>query len=117
MSWKTPIAAAGVLREPRSSETIVLGSTAWFAWLADDQHCSFHFAHPAGDFTARKERKQRGQMYWVAYRQLHGKLYKTYLGKSETLTEAHLCAAAQELAQAEERRILSDRRDGADVQL
>jgi hypothetical protein len=33
----------------------------------------------------------------VAYRQVRGILYKTYLGKSATLTHAHLCAAAATL--------------------
>jgi LuxR family maltose regulon positive regulatory protein len=88
------------LHEPGSAQAIALGSPAWFAWLSDDRHCSFHFKHPLGDFTARKERKQRGRWYWVGYRQVHGKLYKTYLGKSESLTESHLCAAAEELVRA-----------------
>lgn len=78
---------------------IALDSPEWFAWLADDQHHSFHFAHPEGECTARKERKQRGHWYWVAYRQVHGKLLKTYLGKSETLTAARLYAAVRELAE------------------
>lgn len=98
MSWKTPTASAGVLHVPREAVDIVIGSTAWYAWLNDEIHCSFHFSHPAGNFTARKERKQRGQWYWVAYRQVHCKLYKAYLGKSETLSEEHLCEVAKTLA-------------------
>jgi LuxR family maltose regulon positive regulatory protein len=98
MSCRTPLVAQSQLRDPGNAAAIALDTPAWFAWLADDQHHSFHFTHPLGDFTARKERKQRGQWYWVAYRQVHGKLHKTYLGKSETLTEAHLCDAAQFLA-------------------
>ncbi len=78
---------------------IMLDSPAWLARLADDCHHSFHFTHPDENFTARKEPKQRGQWYWVAYRQVHGTLYKTYLGKSELLTAARLCAAAHTLAQ------------------
>ena len=92
--------SAGILHEPHGAADLAVGSAAWYAWLADDTHRSFHFTHPTGDFTARKERKQRGQWYWVAYRQVHGKLYKVYLGKSETLSEAHLCEVAQALAQA-----------------
>ena len=103
MSWKTPYVDAGVLHEPRGTSRIALDSPEWFAWLADDQHRSFHFAHPAGECTARKERKQRGDWYWVAYRHAHGKLLKTYLGKSETLTEARLCAAVRDLAERESR--------------
>ena len=98
MSWKTPTAAAGILHAPLEATAIELGSAAWFDWLAADGHSSFHFVHPSGGFTARKERKQRGQSYWVAYRQVDHKLYKVYLGKSESLTEAHLCAASESLA-------------------
>lgn len=98
MSWKTPRVSEGVLHVPLEAVTIIVGSPTWYTWLADEIHCSFHFSHPLGDFTARKERKQRGQHYWVAYRQAHGKLYKTYLGKPEALTEERLCAIAQSLA-------------------
>ncbi len=98
MAWKTPLATAGMLHEPLGADDIELGSPAWYAWLADETHRSFHFTHPSGGFTARKERKQRGQAYWVAYRQVHSKLYKAYLGKSEQLTEARLGAASEALA-------------------
>lgn len=100
MAWKTPVVSEGVLRVPLDTITITIGSPTWYTWLADDTHHSFHFAHPSGGFTARKERKQRGQQYWVAYRQVHGKLYKAYLGKGEVLTENHLCTVAQTLARA-----------------
>jgi hypothetical protein len=98
MSWKTPMAQHGVLHVPLDAADITIDSPAWFAWLANETHCSFHYMHPSGGFTARKERKQRGQSYWVAYRQVHHKLYKAYLGKSERLTEARLCAASESLA-------------------
>jgi len=89
---------SGVLRTGSDAKCITLDSPAWFTWLADNEHHSFHFTYPCGDFTARKERKQRGHWYWVAYRQVQGTLYKTYLGKSEALTDARLCAAAHTLA-------------------
>ena len=98
MSWKTPLVTGGELRDPQIADPIALDSAAWFTWLDEERHHSFHFKHPAGEFTARKERKQRGQWYWVGYRQLHCRLHKVYLGKSQTLTEAHLCAAADNLA-------------------
>lgn len=95
MSCRTPLVAHSQLHDPGDALAIALDTPAWLAWLSDDRHHSFHFTHPLGDFTARKERKQRGQWYWVAYRQVHGKLYKSYLGKSEALTEALLCHAAE----------------------
>ncbi len=100
MAWKTPIVSEGVLRVPGEAVTIDVDSPMWRSWLADDTHCSFHFSHPSGTFTARKERKQRGQRYWVAYRHAHGKLHKAYLGKSELLNGDQLCTTAQVLARA-----------------
>lgn len=101
MSWKTPRVEAGELHEPHTTSTILVGSPRWFDWLDDEQHRCFHYVHLNGDFTARKERKQRGQWYWVAYKQAHRRLFKTYLGKTETLTESRLCAAAEHLAHTE----------------
>jgi LuxR family transcriptional regulator, maltose regulon positive regulatory protein len=42
---------------------LAVGSPAWFAWLADDAARSFSFRSPAGAYTARKERRQRGGAY------------------------------------------------------
>lgn len=61
---------------------------AWFAWL--DEVSSFAFYGQRGSFTARKETKQRGAVYWYAYRKLEGKLAKKYLGKTADLTFARL---------------------------
>jgi LuxR family transcriptional regulator, maltose regulon positive regulatory protein len=40
-----------------------VGSPAWFAWLADGGVRSFSFRSPAGVYTARRERRQRGGAY------------------------------------------------------
>ena len=60
MSAKTPSVEAGALHL-HGADAITLGSPEWFAWLAEDAHHSFHFVGATGGFTARKERKQRGQ--------------------------------------------------------
>ena len=100
MSRKTPLVTDSCLDNLADASTIMLDTPDWFDWLK--VNCTFRFAHSSGGFTARKEQKQRGQRYWVAYRQVQNKLYKTYLGKTETLTGAHLCAASLTLAQAAE---------------
>jgi LuxR family maltose regulon positive regulatory protein len=61
---------------------------AWFAWL--DSVPSFAFHGQSGSYTARKETKQRGALYWYAYRKTQGKLAKKYLGKTADLTLARL---------------------------
>jgi LuxR family maltose regulon positive regulatory protein len=80
--------------------TLIIGSPEWYRWLADEQQRSFVFACSAGSFQARKERKQRGGWYWIAYRRAHGKIHKRYLGKPEELSPARLHAAAQLLEQS-----------------
>jgi AAA ATPase-like protein len=77
---------------------LAVGSPAWFAWLAGDAARSFSFRSPAGSYTARRERRQRGGAYWVAYRTAAGRQYKVYLGKAEDLTPERLDAAAAALA-------------------
>src|SRR5512135_3042885 len=78
------------LSEGRPGEPLPLASEgpAWFAWL--DQVSSFAFHGQSGSFTARKETKQRGALYWYAYRKTQGKLVKKYLGKTASLSLARL---------------------------
>jgi hypothetical protein len=44
-------------------------SAEWFNWLVSLS--SFHFQGQSGRFTARQERKFRGDTYWYAYRKAH----------------------------------------------
>ena len=75
---------------------ITVGSPAWFAWL--DQATTFAFVGATGRFTACKEPRARGSSYWKAYRTVHGKLRRVYLGKSDDLTLERLHATAASLA-------------------
>jgi len=77
---------------------LAVGSPAWFAWVADNDVRSFSFRSPAGAYTARKERRQRGSAYWVAYRTAAGRQHKLYLGRGEELTPERLAEAAAALA-------------------
>jgi LuxR family maltose regulon positive regulatory protein len=64
-------------------------SANWFALLT--QIPSFHFqARDGGHFTARKETRARGGVYWIAYRHIHGKLKKKYIGPQAHVTIARL---------------------------
>ena len=71
---------------------IPLDSAAWFAWL--DSAGTTGFAYPlvdpqmgyiVGFMSVRKERKQRGGAYWVAYRRQGGQVRKVYLGRSRSV--------------------------------
>ena len=67
---------------------LMIEGPAWFAWL--DEVSSFAFHGQRGSYLARKETKQRGAVYWYAYRKTQGKLAKKYLGKTADLTMARL---------------------------
>lgn len=90
-----------VLYDPQHLTTgIAVDSREWFDWLEQAQS----FAYPTFDaskgyiegfMTVRKERRQRGRQYWVAYRRCQGRLRKVYLGASGELTQACLDLVAQ----------------------
>ena len=92
--------ADGLLRGTAISGAagLVVGSGDWFGWLAGDSARSFSFRSPAGAYTARKERRQRGGVYWVAYRTAAGRQHKVYLGRPDDLTPERLAEAAAALA-------------------
>src|SRR5688500_2030179 len=61
----------------------------WFDWL--ERVNSFAFASRSGvDYTARKERVQRGGSYWYGYRSLQGKTIKRYIGRTADLSLTRL---------------------------
>jgi hypothetical protein len=80
----------------QSRSNLVPDAPDWFAWLA--KLGSFHFAGKCGHFTARQERKQRGDVYWYAYLKAHNHRHKRYLGSTNKLTLAHLEQTAQALS-------------------
>jgi predicted ATPase/DNA-binding CsgD family transcriptional regulator len=79
------------------TQEIILETSEWYAWLGIAS--MFTFRSAIGTFTARKERagNKRGGWYWKAYRKREGKLFSTYIGKSESLTIAHLHTVAARL--------------------
>jgi hypothetical protein len=79
----------------QSRPHLVPDSPDWFAWLAGLG--SFHFKGKSGHFTARQERKQRGDTYWYAYRKAHQQRHKRYLGTTDKLTLDHLERTARVL--------------------
>jgi hypothetical protein len=79
------------------SGCVQLDSAAWFGWLAAETTTRFsyplfdpHLGYIVGWMTVRKERRQRGSEYWVAYRRRDGHVRKVYLGHSEAVTTERL---------------------------
>jgi LuxR family maltose regulon positive regulatory protein len=73
-----------------------VGSPAWFTWL--DSAATFYYESRLGTFTAHREHRQRGGLYWVAYRRRTGHLRRSHLGKSHQLTPERLEATALSLS-------------------
>ena len=78
------------------SDPILVGSEAWYCWLAAEQHQSFAFCNQLGSFTVRRERR-RQHAYWYLYHKQEGKLRKTYLGKSEEMSLERLNSVAAKM--------------------
>ena len=74
---------------------IMPDSARWFQLL--QRIPSFHFQGQRGHFTARKEKRVRGGVYWIAYRHMQGKLRKKYIGAPAAVTIARLEEIADEL--------------------
>jgi hypothetical protein len=105
LTW-CPDTATYMVRDPEHERTLaaVFGdvrtltpeSQDWFAWLAAIP--SFAFVGKTGRFTARRETKQRGESYWIAYQRVDGRLLKRYLGKTCDLTAKKLEDVADAIA-------------------
>jgi LuxR family maltose regulon positive regulatory protein len=89
LAW-SPGKAVYELYQTRDREElgVVPDTPEWFAWL--DQVSSFAFVGKGGQYTARKEARQRGDRYWSAYLAVGERLTKKYLGKTADLTLARL---------------------------
>jgi LuxR family maltose regulon positive regulatory protein len=100
MAQRMPQVVAATLYtvESPAPRSIALDSAEWFVWLDDPVNRSFDLHHALGRLTVRKERRQRGGEYWVAYRRAGRRLRKVYLGKSPRLTALLLERAAARLA-------------------
>lgn len=86
------------------ARTIHLDSPQWFAWLEAPENDAFSYAlhnhtkgYIDGFMTVRKERRQRGGVYWSAYRRQGRRLRKIYLGPSASVTKARLREVAARL--------------------
>jgi LuxR family transcriptional regulator, maltose regulon positive regulatory protein len=87
--------------EARLETGLLLDTPAWLVWLDDPATASFSYPvyNPAqgyveGYMTVRKERRQRGHVYWTAYWRVGGRLRKVYLGPATAVTSARLRAVS-----------------------
>jgi hypothetical protein len=105
MSAKTPSVSNDYLFDPaQPGRSIPLETPAWRAWL--EAPTTTRFAYPLfnpqagyihGVMTVRKERRQRGGVYWSVYRRGQGTVHRIYLGPSAALTRTRLAEVAATL--------------------
>jgi LuxR family transcriptional regulator, maltose regulon positive regulatory protein len=85
------------INEDGRGKEIVVGSPAWFRWLAS----ATRFVFVAGELRVPVRREQagsrRGKGYWRAYYKRRGRVQRVYLGPSEELTRERLQTAATTL--------------------
>src|SRR6266699_1975159 len=67
----------------------------WQSWLREVTSFAFH--SPAGSLNVYLERRPHGGAYWYAYQTKEGRTRKRYLGRTETLSLAHLEETARSL--------------------
>lgn len=97
-SKKTPVVVSGYLYTDDPQTTgIILDSPAWLAWLESKVAPSFYYQGPQAGCTVRREVKQRGGWYFVAYRFSQRKLHKVYLGAAPCVTRSALESALSTL--------------------
>lgn len=109
MTTKPPrISEQWVYDDKLAEGSVQLDSVGWFAWLAAETTTRFSYplfdpqvGYIVGFLTVRKERRQRGSAYWVAYRRVGGQVRKVYLGRSEAITTQRLQAIASRLQRKE----------------
>jgi hypothetical protein len=105
MAHSLPVVQQGLLFDDHNQGPLIqLDTPAWFAWLEAPSTTRFSYAlfnqaqgYIDGFMTVRKERRQRGNVYWVVYRRQGPRLRKIYVGSSARLTHAHLEQIAQRL--------------------
>ena len=81
-----------------------LDTPSWFNWLTLSTTTSFSYplhdharGYIAGFMTVRKEARQRGGSYWVAFRRGAGRVRKVYLGRPAAVTRQRLETVAAAL--------------------
>ena len=108
MSSKTPRVWDVYVEDPEQpSQAVWLDRAEWFEWLELERTRRFCYpvfdasvGYIVGFMTVRKERRERGGGYWIAYRRCVGKLRRVYLGASRGLTREKLEEVAKEFLAA-----------------
>ena len=104
---KTPKAAAGFITYPLETSlgtffhTVSIGSLDFVTWLKSENTTLFAYDSHGVTFTVRRENKQRGGNYWIAYKKIRGKLIKRYIGLAEQVTTATLDNIADQFSKLE----------------
>ena len=103
MSARTPRVWDTYVEDPQQpGQRVWLDRPEWWAWLEAPTTRGFRYpvfdaqvGYSVGFMTVRKERRERGGTYWIAYRRCQGQVRRVYLGASTRLTRACLEQQAQ----------------------
>ena len=81
----------------RKIQDIAVDGPDWADFLSRPVEISFRYQHPTGFFTAIRENRASGQV-WYAHRRFGGKLKRFYLGVPHQLTGDKLADVAQKMS-------------------
>ena len=116
MSAQTPRAWDAYVEDlQQPGQRVWVDRPGWVEWLEAATTRGFRYpvfdarvGYIVGFMTVRKERRQRGGQYWIAYRRCQGQVRRVYLGASRRLTHASLEQQAQAFLAANEGPDTSD---------
>lgn len=103
----TPKMVGGFLSYPTETalgtfyHTVKIDSPDWLSWLKSDAATVFSYELPGYSFTVRREKRQRGSLYWFAYKKVLGTLKSRYIGPAEKVTAEALAATADHFRKLE----------------
>jgi len=66
-------------------DSVDMEGPAWLAFL-NGEISGFAYQVREMEFNVRREFKERGGAYWIAYKTISGKRHKHYIGKAEAVT-------------------------------
>lgn len=76
-----------------SFQVVLIGSREWVLFLEEYTRL-FSYKFGKTTITVRGETKQRGLVYWIAYKRIGRKMHKVYLGRPDKVTVEALQNAA-----------------------
>ena len=84
------------------AESIMVGSTSWQVWLAEEKAREFAFRAEDGSWHRARREMRRDNAYWYVACRVGGRVRRFYLGAAQTLDCTRLMSVAAAITAARE---------------